>query len=142
MPTAPSIYLPLSHFRAFAGTFQQSLLWGMACGAHAVLTGLKGPLSTPTLTTRTAWPAMSATLVSPSAGPHGQWSLLWLLSFCLAQGYQLWGRPVNKVHFWFGHALRALMTCTFNDILISMCFCTFWHGNVLCTTTACTFSTF
>ena len=55
-----STFLP-SHFVAFACVSQQSLLWGSnpwpyACGAHALPTELKRPLSTSTLTTPKSLP--------------------------------------------------------------------------------------
>ena len=83
---------------------------------------------------------------------------------------QKWSEPLVLLTFWLGNVLRATTACTFSTSQqfahfdLEMCFapqrralfrhlncqkwsaplvlCTFWLGNVLRTTTACTFSTF
>ena len=50
--------------------------------------------------------------------------------------FQKWSEAEVFCTFWLGNVLRATTACTF-----STSFCTFWLGNVLRATTACTFST-
>ena len=55
---------------------------------------------------------------------------------------QTWSEHVVFLTFWLGNVLRATTACTFSTSqLPKVVFLTFWLGNVLRATTACTFST-